>query len=276
MRSTHLFSLADQGALKMKSTSVITLTTDFGLRDSYVAEMKGVILKSNPSVRIVDITHEIAPQDVDEAAWIIERAYRHFPPHSIHIVVVDPGVGTDRAVLGMETGAAIFLAPDNGVLKMVFHNHDGAEVVRIRVPSNVSKKASHTFHGRDIFAPAAGALSTGVTLSSIGDPFTGFVKGKVPRLQKNDCSVTGEIVFVDRFGNGMTNIMATDIERTEKTRVVVGKRDSLPLMKTYSDVAEGEPLAYIGSYGTIEIAVRNGNARDSLAFDKGDRITVGW
>lgn len=260
----------------MNHSNLITLTTDFGWRDSYVAEMKGVILSCHPEARIVDISHDIKPQDIDEAAWVLERAYRHFPPRTIHVVVIDPGVGSERAVLGVKTKKYLFLAPDNGVLKMIFHHDPEPEVIRITNDSYFLKVLSSTFHGRDIFAPVAAALSKGTSISSLGEVSSDFIRGEVPVLTRNPNRVTGEIVYVDGFGNGMTNIGRDDIIRTEKTRIRIESLQAIPLVNTFTDVAEGQPLAYIGSYGTVEIAVRNGNARILLAYHKGDHVTVEW
>jgi S-adenosylmethionine hydrolase len=185
---------------------VITLITDFGTAGPYVGSMKGVILSIHPDARIVDIAHDIRPQDVDEAAFVLNRAYAYFPAGTIHVVVVDPGVGSDRAVLAVRTERYIFLAPDNGVLKYVFDACPDARVFRVTNQDFSLSPVSRTFHGRDVFAPAAAHLSRGVDIERMGEPFTEYVRGEVQRPEVRPREIRGEIVFIDGFGNGITNI----------------------------------------------------------------------
>ena len=253
---------------------MITLLTDFGLEGPYVPAMKGVILTINPEARIVDITHSIAPQDVDGAAFVLRQAYSWFPKRTIHVVVVDPGVGSQRAILAVEAAGYHFIAPDNGVLKYIFDSHPEAEVFRITNTDVFLKPVSNTFHGRDIFAPVAAHLSKGVSVQSLGESFDGYMKGHVPKPMLDGDRITGEVIYIDGFGNGITNIGKDSLQNRKIKRVSVGKVEIKGISRTYADVAEGEPLTLIGSSDALEISVRNGNAAGVLAFHTEDKVTV--
>jgi S-adenosylmethionine hydrolase len=253
---------------------VITLITDFGTAGPYVGSMKGVILSIHPDARIVDIAHDIRPQDVDEAAFVLKQAYPFFPAGTIHVVVVDPGVGSDRAVLAVRTERYIFLAPDNGVLKYVFDACPDARVFRVTNQDFSLSPVSRTFHGRDVFAPAAAHLSRGVDIERMGEPFTEYVRGEVQRPEVRPREIRGEIVFIDGFGNGITNIEEALFAGREVDSISVRSHVIRGLSGTYSDVGAGEPLALVGSGGTLEISVCEGNARERMAFQKGDAVTI--
>jgi S-adenosylmethionine hydrolase len=255
---------------------VITLLTDFGTSSSYVGSMKGVILNISPDIRIVDMTHEIAPQDVEEAAFVLKQAYSHFPEGTIHVVVVDPGVGTDRAILAVRAGSHLFLAPDNGVLKYVFDANPECAVYRVANPEYFLDGVSRTFHGRDIFAPVAAHLSMGVPLEKIGKPFPDYDRGRVLKPRVEESRITGQIVYVDRFGNGITNIGADLIQGRRGLRVQVNLWNFDGVHATYAEVRRGEPLVLVGSDGTLEIAVHQGNAKEKMKFQLGDEVIVSF
>lgn len=241
---------------------IVTLLTDFGTADGYVAEMKGVLLSLVPGVTLVDMSHDIPPQDVEAARLAIARFWRRFPPGTIHVVVVDPGVGTTRAALAVASGGQYLVGPDNGVLSPALFAMD-AEVVELPVPAT----AARTFQGRDVFAPAAAYLANGAPLQSIGEAYYNAIRRRTPEaLRREDGAIAGEVLTVDRFGNAITNIVA----RVGGT-VLIGGR-ALPVERTYSDVDPGQAVAVIGSTGFIEIALRDGNAAVQLEITRGDEV----
>jgi S-adenosylmethionine hydrolase len=273
--------------------SVITLTTDFGTGDAYVASMKGVILTINPKAVIVDICHSIEPQNVLQAAFILSTGYRYFPEGTIHLAVVDPGVGSQRKAVILKTPKAFFVAPDNGVLSYIIDELDtapdrpanhfssdpekrrlgaGLEAVAITNPDFWLKPASNTFHGRDIFAPVAAHLSLGTATHRFGDSLSHVYAFHIPRPSRdNRGSLTGFVLYIDSFGNLITNIMKDDLPG-ERTTVAVGKQHIDSISQFY---AEKEGLAaIIGSSGYLEISLKNGNAAASLNVRVGDKIKL--
>jgi S-adenosylmethionine hydrolase len=252
--------LADQISVAM--ARIITLLTDFGTADGYVGEMKGVLLSAIPDAIIVDITHALAPQDIDAARLTLARVWRRFPRGTIHLVVVDPGVGTSRTALAVESDGRLLVGPDNGVLSPALIS-PGARVVALPIPPD----AAPTFHGRDVFAPAAAALARGRSVDSLGTPFGTAIVRRTPEPRRMDTGeIAGEVILIDRFGNAITNLVGRgDIV------IEVGDRQ-LPLRRTYSDVDKGQVLALVGSAGLIEIAVRDGNAALDLGLSRGDHI----
>jgi len=255
---------------------MITLLSDFGLTGPYVAAMKGVIISLNPDVRIVDISHDIGPQEVDEAAFVLHQAYPFFPRGTIHVCVVDPGVGGQRAVLAVQAAGHIFLAPDNGILKYVYQDDPGFRAFQVVQPEYRRGKVSGTFHGRDIFAPAAGHLSLGVSPESLGPPCKEPVVRPVPELRVESGRAFGEVVFFDRFGNAVTNIPRTLLPAGSRARVEVRGIRMQGIVNTYSAAKPGEFAAVFGSGETIEIAVREDNARKKGSLEIGDAVTVEW
>ena len=266
---------------------IITLTTDFGTSDTYVGIMKGVILGINPNTRIVDLTHAIPPQDIYEAAFSIYAAYRYFPKGTIHIIVVDPGVGSDRQTIVSHIDNAFFVCPDNGVLSYLLHDVENQgrhaiDSVAIQNSAYCLPEVSNTFHGRDIFAPVAAHLSLGVSLDDIGPAVPTLVRLpiQVPELSGN--TLTGQIVKIDRFGNAITNIPETAIARLESAltaempiyEISVGSVRLNRLNRAYAESGIGEPLAIIGSSGLLEIAINSGNAKEDLAIKRGDPVIV--
>lgn len=243
----------------------VTLLTDFGTSDSYVAEMKGVILTRAPAAVVVDVTHGINPGDVRSGAYVLSRSWHQFPTGTIHLVVIDPGVGTARAALAFGAHGHWFVGPDNGVFTPVLHD---AQVEVVVLPTD---GASPTFHGRDVFAPAAGALAAGTSLAKLGQPFPG-IPDRLAYTQPHHegKTVVGEIIYIDRFGSLITNL-TTDLVPAHAT-LEVEDLDLGPLRRTFNDVTPGGLLAYVGSGGAIEIAVRNGSAARRLGIGVGGRV----
>ena len=242
---------------------VVTLTTDFGTADGYVGEMKGVLL-SLADVQIVDITHEIPPQDVEMGRLTVARTWRRFPPDTIHLIVVDPGVGSSRAALAVASDARFLVGPDNGILSPGLLE-PSARAFALPVP----RHASATFHGRDVFAPAAASLARGDGIDSLGTPALDPIILRTPApTRRPDGAIEGEIIAIDRFGNAITNLAGID-----SGTVSVGTR-SLPVCGTYADAPFGAPVVVAGSSGLLEIAIRNDSAARVLGISRGDRVTV--
>ena len=255
--------------------SLITLTTDFGLADSYVGAMKGVILGIEPTATIVDISHDIAPQDVREAAYVVYTAYPYFPPDTIHVVVVDPGVGSRRRAIALRAAQASFVAPDNGVLSYVLAREGMREAVSLTNSRYHRPTVSHTFHGRDIFAPVAAHLARGVPLIELGEPLTEIVTFSLPQPQVlPDGKVVGHVLHIDRFGNLILDVREGDCTLREGLVLEVAGRRIQGLGCTFTDVPAGELVAYIGSSGHLEIALREGNAAQSLGMKIEDKILL--
>ena len=238
---------------------VITLLTDFGTADGYVGEMKGVLASLAPHAAVVDITHDVAPHDVEGARLALARYWRRFPDGTVHLVVVDPGVGSPRDALAVSSEGRFFVGPDNGVLSPALL-HGDARCVSIAIPAS----AAPTFHGRDVFAPAAAQLASGTSLESLGEIAEHPVIRRTPEAtRRDDGAVQGEVITVDRFGNAVTNLLAMRGGQVK----VAGL--SLALRRTYADAASGEAIALVGSSGLVEIAVRDGNAADMLGLRRG-------
>ena len=253
---------------------MITLLTDFGASGPYVASMKGVILSHAPDARLVDISHDISPQNVDEAAYVLFRCYACFPEQTVHIVVVDPGVGSSRAILTVRAAGQIFLAPDNSVLKYIFNAHPDFKAYSVTNQSFFRQNVSRTFHGRDIFAPVAAHLELGEPVEAVGPAYRPAHPGRVFGPEKSGDRISGEIVYIDRFGNGVTNIPGEWMEGRRVQIVECGQVSLRKMSKTYADVEVGEPLALIGSMGTMELSVRCGSAKEQLALNVRDRISI--
>jgi len=255
---------------------IVTLTTDFGLRDPFVGIMKGVILGIAPDAQIVDLAHEIPPQDIFEAALAIAAAYPYFPAGTVHVVVVDPGVGSDRRALAVQRGGCVFLAPDNGVLSFVMDEPRPERIYSLTDRRFFLSRVGSTFHGRDVFAPVAAHILRGVGLDKLGPPVSDPVILPFPRPVRDANRLVGEVIHVDRFGNLVTNVRTTDMESFPPGRssVLVGDVRIRGLSRSYSDAAPGSPVAVIGSSGLLEIALNRGDAARSLRLRKGDRIEV--
>ncbi|HEX9564462.1 MAG TPA: SAM-dependent chlorinase/fluorinase [Gemmatimonadaceae bacterium] len=241
---------------------VITLLTDFGTADGYVAEMKGVLLSAAPGTEVIDLSHEVAPHDVDAARLAVARYWHRFPEGVVHLVVIDPGVGTGRAAVAVSSERRFLVGPDNGVLSPALLR-PGAQVVELPV----SPDAAPTFHGRDVFAPAAAALARGAAFESLGARLAEPTIRRTPEpVREADGWIRGEVIAIDRFGNAVTNLMC----RTAG-QVRIGTRP-VPMVRTYGDGTPGEAIALVGSSGLLEIAVRNGSAADSLGLTRGSEV----
>lgn len=257
---------------------LIGLITDFGDRDEYAGVMKAVILGVDPRAVIVDVTHAIEPQDLHGAAFVLHSAYRFFPPGSLLVVVVDPGVGTDRAILFVESEGRRFLAPDNGVLSPVIEP-SSAPRCRVIDPAAVARSpVSATFHGRDLFAPAAGRLSRGEDPSALGPEIPAERLRRLEGLRAERTpqgGIVGRVVHVDRFGNLITNIEGGELEKAcGRVRVHAGGIRLEGLCRTYADAAPGSLLALVGSRGMLEIAARDGHAARRTGIRRGEAVRV--
>lgn len=243
---------------------LITLLTDFGTADGYVAEMKGVLYSLASDVQVVDLSHDVPPQDVELARLTLARYWRRFPTGTVHLAVVDPGVGTARACLAVESDRRFLVGPDNGVLSPALLLAD-ARAVSLPVPST----ASRTFHGRDVFAPAAAALIRGASLDDLGPTADApVVRRTKEAVRREDGAVLGEVIAIDRFGNAITNLLGA------RSGVVAAGGRPVPIRGTYADVAAGAAVAISGSTGLLEIAVREGSAATVLGLTRGS--TVVW
>ncbi len=260
------------------SRPIITLTTDFGPADGYAGAMKGIIVGICPEAMVVDISHEVRPQAVRQAAYVLSTVTPYFPEGTVHLVVVDPGVGSDRRAIAVRCGRATFVAPDNGALSLALALDPPQTAVRL----DADQPISATFHGRDLFAPAAARLACGAGLGEVGLPIAMGGLVRLPNLwaqRQGDGSWLGQIVHVDRFGNLISDVAfpLTDdrsAERGARMVVRVGKARIAGVRTTYSDVAPGEPVAYVGSSGRVEVAVRDGSAAARLGVGVGDAVRV--
>lgn len=260
--------------------TVISLLTDFGHTDAYVGIMKGVILATAPAARIVDLSHEIAPGGLVQAAHCLYTSYGYFPENTVHTVVVDPGVGSSRAIVAVATADHIFLAPDNGVLSRVLENTSVSAAVRVENPQFFHEPVSRTFHGRDIFAPVAAHLAMGAEFHQLGpsiDPGTLVRLHLAPPVTTATGEVIGTIIDIDRFGNLITDIgedLITGSKHASAPTVQIGNHTLSGLSDAYAAVASGKPLAIIGSRGTLELSVNCGDARRFFSAAIGEPVRV--
>lgn len=263
--------------------SVITLLTDCGIADEYVGVMKGVMLSICPSVTVVDISHQLEPQDIAQAAYLVPAYFHYFPDGTIHIVVVDPGVGSQRAILAVHFRKHFFIVPDNGVLSLLLRDQKSDTIIEVTKSEYFLEPLSATFHGRDIFAALGAHLACGTKIDALGRrrPIEDMVY-----LSDLTCRVTpkgellGKIVSIDRFGNLISNIDANQLrafcqaEPSRQMLISIGSVTIRGLAKTYADAATAEPLALIGSRGYLEIALNCANAQKRLKARRGDRVRV--
>lgn len=271
------------------SRPVITLLTDFGQADGYVGTMKGVMLRICPQATLVDISHDVAPQDLQQAAYVLSAAVPFFPAGTVHTIVVDPEVGTVRRPIIVQTGRATYVAPDNGVLTLALAQDPAQLAVHLSEPGYQLSPVSATFHGRDIFAPAAAHLAAGIPPREMGEPLPVLDLISLPLsqpAQQSDGSWLGEILHIDRFGNLITNIRCSlDGSQwalaqqeipvpTEELSVAIAGTTIQGLRQTFAEVEQQEILAYIGSSGRLEIAVRGGDAAAQLGVGVGDPVLV--
>jgi len=255
---------------------LITLLTDFGLSGPYIGAVKGVILGINPDVRIVDISHEIGPQNVDEAAFVLKEAYCYFPPKTIHVIIVDPGVGSNREILAVQTEMYTFLAPDNGVLKYIFDAYPTREIYRVTNEKYFRKIVSQTFHGRDIFAPVAAHLSKKLPIDRLGEKTDYFIPGKVLKPVITENQIIGEIIYFDRFGNAVTNIDRSILKGNNPFWIRIKDQVIDHISKTYEEMESESIRAIVGSHNAIEIASNTRSARSILDLKVGDSLVIEW
>lgn len=263
--------------------ATITLLTDFGIKDAYAGIMKGVIASINPSASVIDISHHVAPQDVVHAAYLIKSFYGYFPESSVHVIVVDPGVGSNRRIIALEKNGHIFLAPDNGVLTLLMGKEKNNTLVSVENSRYFLKPVSRTFHGRDIFAPVAAHISNGLDLNKLGRKLKKEdlinLNVQTPYMDEKG-RLIGVIVWVDHFGNCMTNIEENILRKFtvkgsgNNLEIISGGKSINGIAESYADVKQKQPLAIMGSSGYLEIAVNCGNAKNLLKIKKGDIIRV--
>jgi hypothetical protein len=272
---------------------VITLTTDFGYDDAYVAAVKGAILNINPVATIVDVSHSIKPQDILQAAFVLSAVYRYFPKETVHVAIVDPGVGSDRRGIILKTPSAIFVGPDNGIFSYVIDDlfspesrsviqqthglteivfKTGLEAAAITDPRFWRHPVSPTFHGRDVFAPVAAGLSLGISLYEFGEKINSLHVLPVPKPSLDpDGNLIGQVIHIDRFGNLIVNIRSNSLPGKNVVIEVGGQR--IQGISDYYAQKEGV-MAVVGSSGYLEISLRDGSARDFLGIEEGDEIRV--
>jgi len=255
---------------------IISLTTDFGTRDWFVGTVKGVIATINPQARVVDVSHEIPPGDIRAGAFALASSYAFFPKGTIHLAVVDPGVGSSRRAVAVRTENFWFVGPDNGVLSWATAREKIKSVHLLENPRFFLHPMSHTFHGRDLFSPVVAHLSKGVSVQRFGPRAANLVTIPWPTARRTRGGFTGEIVYVDRFGNCITNLRAQDFADTHAKAVVVraGRKCRCCLQPYYQAIPKGRPAAVIGSSGFIEIAVNGGNAAQQFRLRSGHSVNA--
>src|SRR4030042_236145 len=258
--------------------NIVTLTTDFGLKDPYVAEMKAVILSLCPNVIIVDVTHETEKFNIRMGAYVLASVAPYFPKGTIHVVVVDPGVGAQRRSLVMQTRKGFFVGPDNGVLFLAAEKQGIIHIHELTNGKLMLSHISNTFHGRDIFAPAAAHLANGVLPSDFGPEIQEVVKPEFAKVKFNKGVLKGEILHVDGFGNMITNFREEDLKhlRIEASinMELANSKVNMKLVKTYAETKPKETIALVGSHGYVEIAVNQGSAAEEFKAKPGDKILL--
>jgi len=247
----------------------VTLLTDFGDRDAYVASMKAVLIRECPAARLIDVTHHVPRHDVQCGSITLERAVDGFLAGTVHLAVVDPGVGTDRRLLIVEVAKHLIVCPDNGLITWSWRRHGGGKAYEITWRP---ERFSDVFHGRDIFAPIAGKLAAGAAIRSLAKPIDDPVLLHVAPASEGAAS--GHVIHVDHFGNATTNLMYDRIKALQISVVRVKGKSVGKLKRTYHDVAPGKPLALIGSSGLLEVAVRDGSAAERLKIKVGDSVSL--
>jgi S-adenosylmethionine hydrolase len=256
---------------------IITLLTDFGAKDHYVATMKGVILSINPRCRMIDVTHRVTPHDIQEGAFVLANAYSYFPKGTIHLAVVDPGVGGARKPLLLVTPDYYFIGPDNGLFTMITQMESVEQIIALDRQKYHLSRVSTTFHGRDIFAPVAAHLSLGIKPSALGHKIDSLLWLGFEGPFIKEGKLFGEILYIDAFGNLISNIDGARLSRFLQGRPFViraGKRSISDLKEGYWEGKKGELIALIGSSGLLEISLREGNAQEALKAKRGDQIVV--
>ncbi|MGA7878092.1 MAG: SAM-dependent chlorinase/fluorinase [Desulfoferrobacter sp.] len=255
---------------------IITLLTDFGIEDGYVASMKGVILGICPGASLVDISHMIPPQDVRAGAYVMFTAYKYFPAGTVHLAVVDPGVGTERRALVLKAGGQYFVGPDNGLFSLVLKACPDWSARSLENSAYWRSEISNTFHGRDIFAPAAAHLARGLPIESLGPP-SGVVTPPWGSIIQSKNSLRGQVMHIDHFGNIISNFNRAEIERfaaAERLSITLGSHSVNRFANTYGEVEAGKLLFLFGSSGYLEVAMNQGDAAEALGVRTGDPAVV--
>ncbi|MDZ7264305.1 MAG: SAM-dependent chlorinase/fluorinase [candidate division KSB1 bacterium] len=257
----------------MRPCGIITLLTDFGMADGFVGTMKGVILSIYPQAHIVDLTHQIPPQDISAAAFVLHCSHRYFPAGTIHVAVVDPGVGSSRRLIAVASEKYLFLAPDNQILAYIFHESETLKVIEVLNNQFFLPNVSRTFHGRDIFAAVAAHLAAGVPIKRLGPEIHDYDRGKIDQPRKTENGIQGKIIHIDQFGNLISNIPESWI-KGGISAIRFGQMVLNRISDAYADVGSGEPLAIFGSSGYLEIAIRDGNASRVFGAGRGAEIRI--
>ena len=262
--------------LQFMAHSIITLLTDFGTKDHYVGALRGVILSINPEAKLVDISHHISPQNILEGAFLLSNVYSYFPYGTTHLVVVDPGVGTERKPIIVNGETFFFVGPDNGIFGLIYDQLKIYSVFELTNADFFLQPVSETFHGRDIFAPVAAYLSRGVSPPEMGKEIKDFHRLSFPQPWLEKKKIRGKVIYIDSFGNLITNITVNHLKRLEKTPKKIKIRENVisGLSKNYQEVKKGTLLATIGSSNFLEISVREGSAQKKLKIKEGDAIEV--
>jgi S-adenosylmethionine hydrolase len=256
---------------------IITLLTDFGLKDAYVASMKGVILKINSECTLVDITHQVNPHDIQEGAFTLANAYSTYPKGTIHLAVVDPGVGGPRKPILFVTNNYFFVGPDNGLFAIALRDEVVIKAVLLKNQKFFLSNVSSTFHGRDIFAPVAAHLSLGLKPERLGPAVRSWSAISLPKPIRKQGKLVGEVIHIDSFGNLVSNIDAEELRRFSKGRpflIRIGKRTLMGMKEGYWEGKREQPMALFGSGGFLEISIREGNAQKLLKVRRGNPIQI--
>jgi S-adenosyl-L-methionine hydrolase (adenosine-forming) len=260
----------------MKPAGIITLTTDFGRRDWFVGIVKGVILGVNPSARLIDVTHDLPPGDIGYGAFALAAACQFFPPGTVHVAVVDPGVGSARGAIAIQTGKFFFVGPDNGVLSWAVRKDKVIAIHKLKNESFFLRPVSATFHARDVFAPVAAHIANGTPLSALGPPINDFVRLVWPEARSCGGEAVGQVLYVDNFGNAITNLEVSALENHGGATLEVlnaGERICY-VAEFYQAVPAGEAVAVTGSSGFLEIAINGGSAAKELDLAVGSEILI--
>lgn len=264
----------------MAHRPIITLTTDFGLNDHFVGTMKGVILKIMPTAEIVDICHSVQAFDILDGALALAQAYTYFPPRTVHLVVVDPGVGTARRPIIASSEEQNFVAPDNGVLSLVYAREERMSVRHVSSEHYFLQPVSNTFHGRDVFAPVAAYLAKGVVHEKFGEEITDYVRFNAPKPKQAAANtLRGVVLRVDRFGNMITNFTPEDAPalfqpQPPAFKIIVGKKEVTALKQNYAEGGQGELFGILGSMGYLEIVANRGSAAQLVGSGKGTEVQL--
>jgi S-adenosylmethionine hydrolase len=253
---------------------IITLLTDFGTKDGYVGAVKGVIKRINPEAEIVDVTHEVESYDVPGAAFALNSSYGYFPKGTIHLAVVDPGVGSLRQPIFIRTTDFFFVGPDNGIFSFIYEREELTEIVVISNKKYFLAELSSTFHARDIFAPVAAYLSLGVETDEFGSSAKECMKLVIPEPESKGKSLKGAIIHIDRFGNLITNVRADLLKKKRSAEIAVGKRKIKGISRSYFEIGHKRLGALVGSSGFLELAVNQGSAERLLKAKVGERIVI--